>query len=77
MENGIYHIEGVWMCGCWLLQLHRVLADCERQKLEQERRHSRHVQQLVGDCSRRIDRMERDCASHISTSVWLGGEVDK
>ena len=55
------------------LQLYGTITDCERQKLEQERRHTKHVQQVVTDCGRRIDQMERDCASQISTSVCSGG----
>ena len=50
-------------------QLHKTITDFERQKLDQEQRHTKHVQQVVGDCGRRINQMERDCASQISTSV--------
>lgn len=50
-------------------QLHKTITDFERQKLDQEQRHAKHIQQVVGDCGRRIGQMERDCASQISTSV--------
>lgn len=47
------------------------MTDFERQKLEQDQRHTKHVQQVVSDCGRRIDKMERDCAAQISTSVRM------
>ena len=62
------------MCVLLSCQLHKTITDFERQKLEQEQRHAKHVQQVVGDCGRRIDQMERDCAAQTSTSVgWRGG----
>ena len=68
-----------------LSQLHRTITDFERQKLDQEQRHAKHVQQVVSDCGNRIDQMERDRTSQISTSVsgWVeegmggGGRVSE